>query len=63
MVLRVVFRFLASEFPFSSTGAVQPDVSTRRLLKLLKETLKIPVIGLVDSDPYGLKARCRAGGG
>ena len=23
----------------------------------VKETLKIPVLGLVDSDPYGLKVR------
>jgi meiotic recombination protein SPO11 len=30
---------------------------TRRLfLKKLKTDLRIPVLGLVDSDPYGLKA-------
>ena len=27
----------------------------RLFLKKLKETLKIPVLALVDSDPYGLK--------
>ena len=37
------------------TGKGQPDVATRMFLRLLTSTLKIPVIGLVDSDPYGLK--------
>ena len=37
------------------TGKGQPDVATRMFLRLLATTLKIPVIGLVDSDPYGLK--------
>ena len=37
------------------TAKGQPDVSTRRLLKRLKEELHLPVIGLFDSDPYGLK--------
>ena len=33
-----------------------PPSSPRRLfLKKLKTTLKIPVLALVDSDPYGLK--------
>ena len=32
------------------------DVSCCRLfLRKLKDTLKIPVLALVDSDPYGLK--------
>lgn len=35
------------------TGKGQPDVATRLLLKKLKTQLKIPVLGLVDSDPYG----------
>ncbi|CAN8075159.1 unnamed protein product [Agarophyton chilense] len=37
------------------TAKGQPDVATRLFLKKLKETLKIPILGLVDSDPYGLK--------
>ena len=37
------------------TAKGQPDVATRLFLKKLKEQLKIPVLGLVDSDPYGLK--------
>lgn len=37
------------------TAKGQPDVATRLFLKKLKETLKVPVLALVDSDPYGLK--------
>ena len=37
------------------TAKGQPDVATRLFLKKLKQTLKIPVLALVDSDPYGLK--------
>jgi meiotic recombination protein SPO11 len=37
------------------TAKGQPDVATRLFLKKLKATLGIPVLGLVDSDPYGLK--------
>lgn len=37
------------------TAKGQPDVATRLFLKKLKTTLNIPVLGLVDSDPYGLK--------
>ena len=37
------------------TAKGQPDVATRLFLKKLKSTLKIPVLALVDSDPYGLK--------
>ena len=37
------------------TAKGQPDVATRLFLRKLKQTLKIPVLGLVDSDPYGLK--------
>jgi DNA topoisomerase VI subunit A len=39
------------------TAKGQPDVATRVFLKRVKETLKIPVLALVDSDPYGLKVR------
>lgn len=35
------------------TAKGQPDVATRLFLKKLKVTLKLPVFGLVDSDPYG----------
>lgn len=35
------------------TAKGQPDVATRLFLKKLKTTLHIPVLGLVDSDPYG----------
>lgn len=37
------------------TAKGQPDVATRLFLKKLRETLGIPIMGLVDSDPYGLK--------
>ena len=37
------------------TAKGQPDVATRLFLKKLKTQLKIPVLGLVDSDPFGLK--------
>ena len=37
------------------TAKGQPDVATRLFLKKLKDTLKIPILGLVDSDPYGMK--------
>ncbi|KAA8495293.1 DNA topoisomerase 6 subunit A [Porphyridium purpureum] len=37
------------------TAKGQPDVATRLFLKRLKNTLNIPILGLVDSDPYGLK--------
>lgn len=36
-------------------GRRQPDVSTRLFLKMVRDALKIPVLGLFDSDPYGLK--------
>lgn len=45
-----------NEFPcVIITAKGQPDVATRLFLKKLKSTLNVPVIGLVDSDPYGLK--------
>jgi DNA topoisomerase VI subunit A len=37
------------------TAKGQPDVATRLFLKKLKHALRIPVLALVDSDPYGLK--------
>lgn len=37
------------------TAKGQPDVATRLFLSRLKAELQIPVLGLVDSDPYGLK--------
>ena len=37
------------------TGKGQPDVATRLFLKRLSESLNIPVLGLVDADPSGLK--------
>ncbi len=37
------------------TAKGQPDVATRIFLRRLKEELDLPVLGLVDSDPFGLK--------
>ena len=37
------------------TAKGQPDVATRMFLSRLTSELKIPVLALVDSDPYGLK--------
>lgn len=37
------------------TAKGQPDVATRMFLNRIYTELKIPVLGLVDSDPYGLK--------
>lgn len=37
------------------TGKGQPDVATRMFLSRIKLELNIPILGLVDSDPYGLK--------
>jgi meiotic recombination protein SPO11 len=31
------------------------EKATRLFLKKLKSALQIPILGLVDSDPYGLK--------
>lgn len=36
-------------------GCASPLVYCRLFLRKLKDTLKIPVLALVDSDPYGLK--------
>jgi meiotic recombination protein SPO11 len=37
------------------TAKGQPDVATRMFLSRITAELHIPVLGLVDSDPYGLK--------
>ncbi|CAN1142874.1 DNA topoisomerase 6 subunit A [Linum perenne] len=37
------------------TAKGQPDVATRLFLRKMKIELKLPVLALVDSDPYGLK--------
>lgn len=37
------------------TAKGQPDVATRLFLRKMKMELNLPVLALVDSDPYGLK--------
>eukprot|EP01134_Creolimax_fragrantissima_P003200 CFRG3200T1 len=37
------------------TAKGQPDIATRLFLKRVRQTLKIPILGLMDSDPHGLK--------
>jgi len=37
------------------TAKGQPDVASRLFLNKLKRELKIPILAVVDSDPYGLK--------
>jgi len=37
------------------TAKGQPDVATRLFLRKCRDDLKLPVLGLVDADPYGLK--------
>jgi len=37
------------------TAKGQPDVASRLFLRKLRDTLRIPVLALVDADPYGLK--------
>jgi meiotic recombination protein SPO11 len=37
------------------TAKGQPDVATRLFLRKCRQELGLPVLGLVDSDPYGLK--------
>ncbi|XP_035220089.1 meiotic recombination protein SPO11-like isoform X2 [Stegodyphus dumicola] len=39
----------------SSEGKGFPDVNTREMLRKLWETLRIPILGLVDADPYGIE--------
>ncbi len=37
------------------TAKGQPDVATRMFLRKLKNELQLPVLALMDSDPYGVK--------
>ncbi|XP_055943481.1 meiotic recombination protein SPO11-like [Argiope bruennichi] len=37
------------------TGKGFPDVNTREMLRKLWNCLKIPVLGLMDADPYGIE--------
>lgn len=37
------------------TGKGEPDLATRAFIKLLTNSLAIPVIALVDGDPYGIE--------
>ena len=37
------------------SGKGQPDVATRLFLNKVRSSLKIPILGLFDADPYGLK--------
>lgn len=46
---------LTCALPMTHIHGRQPDLSTRLFVKMLKDTLKIPILALVDSDPYGLK--------
>lgn len=48
-------RFYMSHPCIIITGKGQPDVASRLFLRKLRDTLNIPVLALVDSDPYGLK--------
>ncbi|GBO34222.1 Meiotic recombination protein SPO11, partial [Araneus ventricosus] len=32
-----------------------PDVNTREMLRKLWDLLKIPILGLMDADPYGIE--------
>jgi DNA topoisomerase VI subunit A len=41
------------------TAKGQPDVATRMFLKRIQSELKLPVLGLVDSDPYGTRMNNR----
>ncbi|WCJ33080.1 Spo11/DNA topoisomerase VI subunit A protein [Euphorbia peplus] len=46
-------RFCNSNHCIVITGRGYPDIPTRRFLRLLVETLCLPVYCLVDCDPYG----------
>jgi meiotic recombination protein SPO11 len=37
------------------TGKGEADLATRMFLRRVKEALKIPILGLFDSDAHGLK--------
>ena len=36
------------------TASGQPDMATRMFIKKIHEDLKIPILGFLDADPYGL---------
>ena len=36
------------------TASGQPDMATRMFIKQIYETLKLPILGFLDADPYGL---------
>ncbi len=36
------------------TASGQPDMATRMFIKKIHEELKIPILGFLDADPYGL---------
>ena len=37
------------------SGKGQPDVATRLFLNKVRNALNVPILGLFDADPYGLK--------
>jgi len=37
------------------SGKGQPDVATRLFLNKVRSALNVPILGLFDADPYGLK--------
>jgi meiotic recombination protein SPO11 len=39
------------------TAKGQSDLASRLFLRKIKETLNLPVLGLFDCDPAGLKVR------
>ena len=41
------------------TGRGYPDVNTRHLVRLIWSFLRIPVLALVDADPYGFDIYCQ----
>jgi len=48
-------RFYLKKKCIIMTAKGQPDVASRSMLKRLRDELKIPVLALMDSDPYGVK--------
>ncbi|XP_053210647.1 meiotic recombination protein SPO11-like [Panonychus citri] len=52
-------RRVVDKFPaILITGKGFPDAETRRCVKFLSTKLKIPVLGLVDCNPWGLEIFC-----
>jgi hypothetical protein len=41
--------------PTQPPNHTPPQTKTSLFLRKLKDTLKLPVLALVDADPYGLK--------